>query len=301
MDAASGPTFEHGTLDGDGVRLHYAAAGEGPLIVFVHGFPEFWYAWRRLLVEFARDHRAVAYDQRGYNRSDKPDGVASYRSAHLVADLAAVIRHFGRARAIVVGHDWGGVVAWAFAIAHPEMVEKLIIGNAPHPGVFARLLAGDPDQRRASGYIAKYQGSDAEDYLSRDDFAVLRDTVTGPGVAAGYFDDGDAAAYLAAWREEGALTAMLNFYRAMQMKPPHKDGTAASIPAIDPASVTVAAPTLVIWGMKDRYLLPRNLDGLEDFVPDLTVHRIASATHWVFHEQPQEATRVMRAFIARDR
>lgn len=291
------PEFEHRWCHGDSIRLHCAAVGDGPLIVFVHGFPEFWYAWRRHLVEFGRDHLAVAYDQRGYNLSGKPEGVENYRSAHLVADLAAVIREFGHERAIVVGHDWGGVVAWAFAIAHPEMVEKLIIGNAPHPGVFARLLASDPDQRRASGYIAKYQGSDAEAYLSRDDFAVLRETVTGPGEAAGYFDGEDVEAYLSAWRQPGALTAMLNFYRAMQMKPPHKDGGSAQIPEFPPDSVAVAVPTLVFWGMKDRYLLPQNLDGLEDFVPDLTVHRIADATHWVFHEYPEETARAMRSFL----
>jgi pimeloyl-ACP methyl ester carboxylesterase len=293
----SADDFEHRWCQGDGVRLHCAAAGEGPLMVFVHGFPEFWYGWRRLLVEFARDHLAVAYDQRGYNLSGKPDGVENYRSSHLVADLAAVIREFGHQRAVIVGHDWGGVVAWAFAIAHPEMVEKLIIGNAPHPGVFARLLASDPDQQRASRYIAKYRDRGAEAYLSGDDFKVLRETVTAPGEAAGYFDEEDAAAYLSAWRQPGALTAMLNFYRAMQLAPPNKNGSPARNPEIDPASLSVAAPTLVIWGMKDRFLLPQNVDGLDAFVPDLRIHLIAEATHWVFHECADEAVRVMRDFL----
>jgi len=289
--------FEHRWCEGDGVRLHCAAIGDGPPILFVHGFPEFWYAWRKLLLEFGRDHQAIAYDQRGYNLSGKPEGVENYRSSHLVADLARVIRGFGHERAVVVGHDWGGVGAWAFAIARPEMVEKLVIGNAPHPGVFARLMASDPDQQRASGYIVKYQSSDAETYLSRDDFAVLRATVTRPGEAAGYFSAEDTEAYLSAWRQPGALTAMLNFYRAMQIKPPHKDGAPAQIPTVDPAALSVTAPTLVIWGFRDRYLLPQNLDGLEDFVPNLTVHRIAKATHWLFHEYPEEIARVMRDFL----
>ena len=289
--------IEHGYCDGDGVRLHYASAGDGPPIVFIHGFPEFWYAWRHLLVDFARDHRAVAYDQRGYNLSDKPTDVDHYRSGQLVADLAALIRHIGHERAIVMGHDWGGVVAWAFAIARPEMVEKLVIANAPHPGVFARLLTSDRDQQRASGYIAKYRRRGADDYLQRDDFAVLRETVVAPGLSAGYFDTADADAYLAAWRQPGAVAGMLNYYRSMQIAPPDKDGSPVSVPSIDPESLRVKVPTLVVWGMKDRYLLPQNLDGLDLFVPELKVHRIAEGTHWVVHEHPDDVIGVTRNFI----
>jgi len=297
MAASANGGIEHGYCNADGLRLHFAAAGEGPLIVFVHGFPEYWRAWRHLVADFGRDFRAVAYDQRGYNLSDKPAAVEQYRSSHLVADLAALIGHFDRERAIIMGHDWGGVVAWAFAIARPDLVEKLVIANAPHPGVFAKLMAGDAEQVRASGYIAKYRGADADDYLSRGDFAVLRETVLAPGLAAGYFDAADADAYLRAWRQPGAVAGMLNYYRAMQIAPSHRDERPAGIPAIDPSSLMVRAPTLVIWGMKDRYLLPQNLIGLDAFVPDLRIHRITGATHWVIHEYPDEVIRITRDFL----
>src|SRR6516165_1464331 len=127
----------------NGVRLHYVSAGKGPLILFLHGFPEFWYEWKDQLAEFGKDHLAVAPDMRGYNLSDKPRDLAQYRISVLVEDIRALGEHFAPGKKFVlVGHDWGGAVAWSFAIAHPEMVEKLIIVNAPHPGIFARLLAG---------------------------------------------------------------------------------------------------------------------------------------------------------------
>ncbi|MCH8113151.1 MAG: alpha/beta hydrolase [Proteobacteria bacterium] len=289
--------FEHAYADLDGVRLHYARAGEGELVVFVHGFPEFWYAWKNQLAEFSRDHLAVAYDTRGINLSSKPEGVSDYAPKHLIADLKGLIAHLGHQLAVVVGHDWGGVGAWAFALAHPDMVAKLVIINAPHPGVFTRLLREDRAQQKASGYMLKYRSAEAEDYLLGDGCAELRKSILDPGRAQGYFDDQDAAQYLAAWTQPGAMTAALNYYRAMRMTPPHKDGTPAQAPGIDPARLTVRVPTLVVWGMKDRFLLPQNLDGLEDYVPDLRVHRSAEGSHWVIHECPDEVNRTLRAFL----
>ena len=198
----------------------------------------------------------------------------------------------------MVGHDWGGSVAWAFALARPEMVEKLVICNAPHPGVFARLMRDDPDQQRASGYIMKYRSDDAEAYLVADGFAQMRKGTLAPGLEAGYFDEADVEAYLNAWRQPGALTGMLNFYRAMKLYPPHKDGASGSAIALDPASVTISVPTLVLWGMKDPYLLPQNLDALPDFVTDLRVHRLPDGTHWIVHEFPDEVEGAIRQFIA---
>lgn len=289
--------FAHAYTDVNGVRLHYARTGEGPLLLFLHGFPEFWYAWRLQLAEFGRNHLAVACDLRGYNLSAKPDGVAAYRTKHLVADVAGLIGKLGGGRCVLVGHDWGGSVAWATAIARPELVDKLVIVNAPHPGIFARLLASDPAQQKASGYMLKYRSKEAEDYLLRDDCRELRKSIVDLGKAKGYFDDADGEAYLASWRQPGAVGAMLNYYRAMAMTPPHKDGSPALVAELEESRLVVNVPTLVIWGMEDRFLLPPNLDGLEAYVPDLRVHRIETGTHWVIHEHPAEVSKAINQFL----
>jgi len=154
--------IEHGFAEGEGVQLHYARAGVGPLMLFLHGFPEFWYGWRRQLPEFGRDHLALAPDQRGYNLSDKPAGKEAYRIDRMVADVAALAGRFATGPMVLVGHDWGGAVAWAFAIKHPELVERLIILNAPHPVLMQRRLASDPEQAAASQYMRRFRKPDAE-------------------------------------------------------------------------------------------------------------------------------------------
>jgi pimeloyl-ACP methyl ester carboxylesterase len=250
------------------------------------------------LVTFARDHRAVAYDQRGYNLSDKPDGAESYRSTHLVADLAAVIRHFGRERAIVVGHDWGGVVAWVFAMTHPELLDRLVIINAPHPGVFDRLLAEDAAQQQASQYMLFFRSPEAEGVLAADGYSRMLG-MFGSVRQAGRWTDADAEAYTTAWSQPGALTGGLNYYRASRAGPP-VDGQRTPIGAsLDPTRYLVRVPTLVIWGEKDTALLTGNLDGLDRYVPDLRIRRIADGTHWVIHEQPELVNRSIRDFLAR--
>jgi len=297
MPDAKDDGIVHGYADLGAVRLHFAGTGSGPLILFLHGFPEFWYAWRRQLAEFGRDHHAVACDMRGYNLSSKAADVEAYRTRHLVADISTLIGHLGHERCVLVGHDWGGVVAWAVAIARPELLSKLVIVNAPHPGIFSRLMHDDPEQQRASGYMLKYRGPEAEAYLLDSDCRELRRSITEPGMAKGYFNVADTEAYLEAWRQPGAITGALNYYRAMQMAPPHRDGTPAQGPEIDPNRVMVRVPTLVVWGIMDRFLLPQNLEGLETFVPDLRIRRIADGSHWVVHEHPNEVNRTIRAFL----
>ena len=176
-------------------------------------------------------------------------------------------------------------------------MDRLVIVNAPHPGIFARLLASDSAQQKASGYMLKYRSKEAEDYLLRDDCRELRKSIVELGKAKGYFDNADGEAYLAAWRQPGAVRAMLNYYRAMAMSPPHKDGTPALVADLDESRLAVNVPTLVIWGMEDRFLLPQNLDGLAAYVPDLRVRRIETGTHWVIHEHPDQVTKAMREFI----
>lgn len=286
------------TTDGyaevNGVRLHYVAEGEGDLILFLHGFPEFWYAWRDQLAAFGADHRAVAVDMRGYNLSSKPAEVDAYRMPLLVEDVRQLIAHLGYRTCTLVGHDWGGVVAWAFAMRHPEMLDRLIIINAPHPAIFARELRENPAQQRASQYMLLFRSPEAEATLSVDNYARLVGAVLTPETA--YTDD-VRAAYITAWSEPGALTGGLNYYRAARIGPPADDGTRDAPSGFDTGAAAIAVPTLVIWGERDTALLTGNLDGLDEQVADLTIVRIPEGTHWVVHEMPGRINEEIRNFL----
>jgi epoxide hydrolase 4 len=275
----------------NGVRLHYVGAGTGPLILFLHGFPEFWYAWKNQLTDFGSDHHAVALDMRGFNLSDKPADVAQYRLDILVEDIRAVAAHLSLDKKFVlVGHDWGGFVAWAFAAAHPQALEKLVIINAPHPAVFARLLTSDPAQQKASEYMEIFRSAKAELILSANNFDVLANKVMVFGSQNGLLPE-DKPAYLKAWSQPGALTGGLNYYRANRLS------TSPLAEAANASAFAVHVPTLVIWGEKDPAMLPQNLDGLAEFVPQLTVKRIPDASHWLVHRQSAEVTAYIREFL----
>jgi pimeloyl-ACP methyl ester carboxylesterase len=290
--------IKHEYADVNGVRLHYATTGKGKLILFVHGFPEFWYEWKDQLAEFGKDYMAVAPDMRGYNLSSKPEGVEQYQVKYLVEDLRALAEKLGHKKFILVGHDWGGAIAWAFAIAHPEYLEKLVIINAPHPGVFARELRENPDQQKASQYMLMFRSPQAEQILSANNYATLTQGVLGELIKKGIFTEEDKKAYIEAWSQPGALTGGLNYYRAARVGPPsgeeNKEGAnfAASLPSLD-----VRVPTLVIWGERDTALLTGNLNGLDKYVPKLTIKRIPDGSHWVIHEQPALVNRYIREFI----
>ncbi|HTT18704.1 MAG TPA: alpha/beta hydrolase [Candidatus Sulfotelmatobacter sp.] len=288
----------------NGVRLHCATEGKGTLILFLHGFPEFWYEWKNQLPEFGKNYLAVAPDMRGYNLSDKPAGVESYRVDVLVEDVRQLADHFRQGKKfILVAHDWGGAVAWAFAIAHPEYLQKLVIINAPHPAVFGRLLTSDPAQQKASQYMLMFRSSQAESVLSANNYAALTEAVLGEGLKTGVFTEEDKAAYIKAWSQPGALTGGLNYYRASRVGPPAPPQIAAEIGAStanfgsNQGQITVRVPTLVIWGEKDTALTTGNLDGLNEYVSQLTIKRVPDASHWVVHEKPAEVNGYIREFI----
>ncbi len=286
--------------DVNGMRLHYVHSGGSarPLILFAHGFPEFWYAWKNQLAEFGADFHAVAPDMRGYNLSSKPAEVEAYAVKHLVEDLRALAAHLNGGRKFtLVGHDWGGAVAWAFAIAHPELLEKLVIVNAPHPAMFARELRDNRAQQKASQYMLAFRGPGAEAVLAADEYATLVRVVMGEGLKNGVFTEDDRAEYMKAWSQPGALTGGLNYYRASRIGPPSPDGEPASS-FVSSSDFTVRVPTLVIWGEKDIALCTGNLDGLEAFVPALTIRRFPDAGHWVIHEKPAEVNQAIREFLA---
>ena len=287
--------MKHDYLEVNGVRLHYVSAGEGPLMLFLHGFPEFWYAWKNQLQEFGQDHLAVAPDMRGYNLSAKPADLDAYRIGALVEDVRALADHFSHQRKFtLVAHDWGGAIAWAFAIRHPELLERLVIINAPHPGVFAKLLSSNMEQQKASGYMTWFRRPEAEARLSADGYAWLLSSAMGAGLKSGAFSAEDKAEYLHAWSQPGALTGGLNYYRANQLGPPAGGGL-----GLDPAKLTIKVPTLVIWGEADTALTVNNLDGLDSYVPQLTIQRIPGASHWVIHERPDVVNGFIREFLHR--
>jgi epoxide hydrolase 4 len=281
----------HHTTQLRGIDLHYVSAGDGPVLLFLHGFPDFWYIWRTQLEAFAPSYRAVALDMRGYNLSGKPDAIADYAVSELIADVIALLDHLGVPSATLVGHDWGGVVAWETAHAHPQRIEKLVILNAPHPDIFRRELAHNPAQQAASAYIERFATAGFERMLLANNCAALTQIVITPGLAAGYLNEEDQHAYHSAWTQPGAIASALEYYRAANYRPGM---------AYDPAMVTckVNTPTLVIWGERDTALLTGNLDGLNDVAPNAQIHRVPDATHAIVHEKPALISDLIRSFLA---
>jgi pimeloyl-ACP methyl ester carboxylesterase len=279
----------------NGQRLHTAVAGAGEPIVFLHGFPEYWGMWRRQLGHFGATHLCIAPDQRGYNLSTKPPAVRDYRAKALVEDVLLLADAFGAARFTLVAHDWGGAIAWNVAAWHPDRVRKLVILNAPHPITFLRELQASPAQRAASAYMTLFRTEKAERVLAEDGYRRLKAmTLNEWGANGGPADAAEVEAYVTAWAQPGALTGMLNWYRASPLHPPEPD---APLPTLDPAQFHVRVPTLVIWGERDRALLPPMLDGLDRYVDDLAVERIADASHWVTHERPDRVNALIAAFL----
>ena len=277
-------------VETNGIRLHCAVAGaenrNRGTIVLLHGFPEFWYSWRNQIPILARKWRVVAPDLRGFNLSAKPEGVEQYAVKKIVADVAGLILALGDEPVVLVGHDWGGAVSWPVAAYHAPLVRKLIILNGPHPSTYTREILHNPAQRLAAQYILKLRDPRAEALLSEDNFRRLRRMT---GVAEEH-----AAKYIEAWSQPGALTASLNYYRAMRVPPPLPDEV---VGVVKLPELPVAVPALVIWGEKDEAVLASNLDGLEEYVPKLTVRRIAHATHWVHQEAVEEVNEVIGNFL----
>ena len=283
----------------NGIRLHYVSAGRGKLIMFLHGFPEFWMAWENQLKEFGRDYLAVAPDMRGYNLSDKPSGVENYHVKDLIADLQDLAKHLGHEKFIMVGHDWGGGVAWSTAIRYPELLDKLIIINSPHPAIFARELLSNPDQQKASQYMLLLRSAKAERVLSENNYARLLDILVYFG-SKWELSEEHRLEYIKAWSQPEALTGSLNYYRASPLYPPTSEDEEVQISNImnlPEDMMAVKVPTLVLWGEEDRALLTGNLDGLQNYVDELTVRRIPDGTHWVAHEQPEIINNFIRDFI----
>lgn len=291
----------HAYFETNGIRLHCAVQEppRAPLqgtILLLHGFPEYWGSWKRIMPLLAGEHRVVAPDLRGYNLSDKPEGVANYGIRPLVADIAGLVQSIGGEPVYLVGHDWGGALAWVMAAYHPHLVRKLVIMNGPHPSTYTRAILHDPAQIAGAQYVHRLRREGAEASLSREGYAPLLRLVFDTMVDGSRFTAEDRAEYVQAWSQPGALTAMLNYYRAMPNVPPmpgELPDSAAKIP-----NLRVRVPTLVIWGEQDKAVLASTLNGLDEYVPDLRVHRIANATHWVQHDAPDEVASSVLSFVS---
>ncbi len=294
----------------NGTRLHYASAGVAagrPLMLFLHGFPEAWFTWEAQLADFGTDHFAVAPDLRGFNFSAKPFDPASYHIKHIAEDIRLLIEFLGYTSAIVVCHDWGGAVGWHLGIFHPEMVDRLIVVNSPHPWLFMRELAGNPVQQRASAYMNWLRGPGSEEGLVANDFELVeRFLDAADGTPAAWYTPEVRARYRAMWSVPGApkpdgtpshaMTGGCNFYRATPLHPPVKGEPSHPLP---PASDwRVAVPVRVIWGETDRALTTGLIDGLDEVCADLRIERIPEGSHWVVHEQPDRVNGLMRGYLA---
>jgi pimeloyl-ACP methyl ester carboxylesterase len=282
--------WEHRSVETNGLRLHCVTAGEGPLVVLLHGFPEFWYSWRHQIPALARaGFRVVAPDLRGYNESDKPEGVEAYRITSVVDDVAGLVRAFGAERAAIVGHDWGGAAAYAFAMLRPELTDRLAVLNCPHPAPFSRALNdGDLEQLRKSWYMFFFQLLDApEALLSAHDFRFLR-VFAYANARKGTFTPRDLKRFVEAFSKPGALTAAVNWYRAMFR---HGLPPAREYPKI-------AAPALVIWGTRDHFLGTGLTRGMRRyFAGPFTLRYLPGVSHWVQQEAPARVNALLLRFL----
>jgi pimeloyl-ACP methyl ester carboxylesterase len=269
---------EHGFATSGDVNIHYVTVGEGPLLVMIHGFPDYWYTWRKQIPTLAKQFKVVAMDQRGYNTSDQPDGVENYAMPKLVGDVQAVIRHFERDKAVIVGHDWGGAVAWSFAMAQPEMIDRLVILNLPHLHGLQRELANNPDQQKASAYARRFQQPAAASGL------------TAEGLTFWVNDENARAKYVAAFRRS-SFEGMLNYYKANYPREPYQ------APTDDPSKVK--CPVLMIHGLKDTALLPGALNGTWQWLEkDLTLVTLPEAGHFVQQDAAQTVTRTISNWLS---
>lgn len=280
-----------------GVELDVAVAGHAgnAPVILLHGFPESHRTWRDVMPDLARDHFVLAPDQRGFARSSKPEGADSYKPDRIVADLLALADHFGIDRFTLVGHDWGGAIAWMAALQHPNRVARLVIVNAPHPLVFQRSLFDDAEQRASSQYITAFRNPGFEAFVAGIGIEGFYDKSFAPHVDTSKVSAEERATYIDQWSQPGALTAMLNWYRASAIVVPAPDETPERPAWLDAPFPPVTQPTLVIWGMHDKALRPVQLDALPDYVPDLTVVKV-DAEHFVPWENGAAVVSAIRAW-----
>jgi len=266
----------------NGIALHTIITGSGEPLILLHGFPDFWYGWKNIILGLKDKFQLIVPDMRGYNLSDKPDGIENYKLDILIEDIKGLSEKLGFTKFNLAGHDWGGMVSWALAEKYPEILKKLIILNAPHPKIFRKLITKDNDQKKASGYIVRFL-KEGESFLFENNFQALQLSVFGTAKNKKAFSEFDKEKYIEAWSQPGALTGGVNYYKANR--------------SYEEWSGIINVPTLVIFGMKDIFVLPKVLEGLEDFIKDLKIVRIENASHWVMHDDPELVNSSIQSFL----
>ena len=282
--------LKHDFIQTNGIDLHYVSQGESEskLMLMLHGFPEFWYSWRHQIAEFAQDYRVVAIDMRGYNDSDKPKAVSGYQMSELLADVKGVISNLGYEDCILVAHDWGGAIAWNFAYEYPEMVEKLIVMNLPHPAKFIDGLK-TWKQLRKSWYIFWFQLPWLPElFFKINNYKAIASILVNMAINKSAFTPEDISAYQDAAAKPGALTAMINYYRA-------NFKLTSDLSVQDWGVLNI--PTLIIWGELDTAFGKELTYGTDAYVSNLKIKYIPNCSHWVQQEQPALVNQYMRSFL----
>ncbi len=290
MPPADAEPWRHGFLRANGIRFHYVEAGDGPLLLLLHGFPEFWYSWRHQIPVLATRFRVVAPDLRGYNETEKP--ASGYDVRTLVEDVAGLVRAFGYDRCRLAGHDWGGVIAWSAAARFPELIERLSILNAPHPTAMALALRSNASQRKRSRYIFTFQIPGLpERRIRARNFEMIDKVMRGQMVHPERLSNSDVDAFKTALARPGSLSATLAYYRTA-FRGALRTGFAAH-------DVRINVPTQVIWGEQDFALGIELVQNLSRWVPDLELELLPTAGHWVQQDEPEITSELMLDFFSR--
>jgi pimeloyl-ACP methyl ester carboxylesterase len=283
-DADQAIDIQHRYAEINGIRMHYVEAGSGALVVLLHGFPESWYSWRHQIAVLAPHYRVVVPDQRGYNETDN---TGPFDTGTLQDDVLALIAHLGETRAHIVGHDWGGAIAWLLAIEHPEAVRSLAVCNLPHPAIFQKAVR-KPPQLLKSWYILFFQLPLLPEWvLSSANYLWLAKGMIDQ-CRPGTFTREDIRAFLAGWRRQG-LTGGINWYRAVVRRPR---------PLPDPVPL-IRVPTTLIWGEDDAFLGKELVQGTDEYVHDLQVHMLPATSHWVQQEEPDKVNAFLLTHLAK--
>ncbi len=265
-------------IETNGIKLHTIIIGTGEPLILLHGFPEFWYCWSKVIPFLKDKFKLIIPDMRGYNLSDKPEDVENYKIEILIEDIKGISEELNLGEFYLAGHDWGGAVAWIFAEKYPNLLKKLIILNAPHHRVFQKVLRSDKEQQKASFYIFEFLKPNGEAFIIENDYYWLKEAVFTEN-----FSDIDKEKYIEAWSQSGAIVGGVNYYRANT--------------SFEDWEGNIDVPTLVLWGMKDQALKPQLLEGLSDYVKDLRIERHEQSSHWITHDAPEFVSSKILDFI----